>query len=128
MSGGSKITKGLLNLIQKASHKLIKINYLFSNSIEVDFSKRKSLKSMKIRRILQLFFNALSLAVEANNPERRASFLEINEDVEKADNDKREFRYLELKNRMKVVLVKDSLAVKDSVSLGVSVGMLEDPP
>ncbi|CAG5091540.1 Oidioi.mRNA.OKI2018_I69.PAR.g13115.t1.cds [Oikopleura dioica] len=29
---------------------------------------------------------------------------------------------------MKVVLVKDDLAVKDSVSLGISVGMLEDPP
>jgi insulysin len=45
----------------------------------------------------------------------------------KSQNDDRDYRYLTLENKMKVLLISDPKTDKSSASLDVNIGCLEDP-
>lgn len=48
-------------------------------------------------------------------------------EVEKSPNDTREYRYLYLENRMKVLLISDPETEKEAVSLDINIGSGDDP-
>ena len=54
-------------------------------------------------------------------------YREKHDELGKAENDAREYRYLELANRMKIVLIKDENANKNTAFLSILGGLVNDP-
>ncbi|WP_166739309.1 insulinase family protein [Psychromonas algicola] len=83
-----------------------------------------SLLNIYIFTLLFSVFNCVQAA--STEPEISLSLSNKNTII-KAPNDQRNYRYLELDNGLKVVLVSDSTASQSAVSMNVHVGHMDDP-
>lgn len=77
--------------------------------------------------LLWFFVSATIAASSIRDFSNIPAVLERKSDIGKPKDDKRDYRFLVLGNRMQVILIKDDQAPKDVVYLGINGGSLEDP-
>ncbi len=83
--------------------------------------------NMKTKYIYALVAILAMLIGCSSVPQVPSQALTISDDIIKSPNDERDYRYLELANGLKVVLISDPAADKSAASLSVYRGSFDDP-